>query len=70
MGCKVPADMRLIELLSDHLRVDQAILTGKILSISYDCRRPVYQSVSNRSIIDGNDEYGTIMKISGQSSLF
>lgn len=28
MGCKVPADMRMIEMLSNQLRVDQAILTG------------------------------------------
>lgn len=28
MGCKIPADMRMIEMLSDQLRVDQAILTG------------------------------------------
>ncbi|KAL6550503.1 hypothetical protein OROMI_020991 [Orobanche minor] len=27
LGCKVPADMRMIEMLSDQLRVDQAILT-------------------------------------------
>ncbi|KAF3773711.1 Calcium-transporting ATPase 3, partial [Nymphaea thermarum] len=28
VGCKVPADMRMIEMLSSHFRVDQAILTG------------------------------------------
>ena len=28
MGCKVPADMRMIEMLSNQLRADQAILTG------------------------------------------
>ncbi|KAG6747607.1 hypothetical protein POTOM_047495 [Populus tomentosa] len=28
VGCKVPADMRMIEMLSNQLRVDQAILTG------------------------------------------
>nr|GMD12916.1 ubiquitin carboxyl-terminal hydrolase 24-like [Ipomoea batatas] len=27
LGCKVPADMRMIEILSDQLRVDQAIVT-------------------------------------------
>jgi len=30
VGCKIPADMRMIEILSDHLRVDQAILTGAL----------------------------------------
>lgn len=28
VGCQIPADMRMVEMLSDHLRVDQAILTG------------------------------------------
>lgn len=28
MGCKIPADMRMIEMLTSQLRVDQAILTG------------------------------------------
>ncbi len=28
VGCQIPADMRVIELLSSQLRVDQAILTG------------------------------------------
>lgn len=28
VGCKIPADMRMIEMLSTQLRVDQAILTG------------------------------------------
>lgn len=28
VGCKIPADMRMIEMLSNQLRVDQAILTG------------------------------------------
>lgn len=33
VGCKIPADMRMIEILSDHLRVDQAILTGTLVPI-------------------------------------
>ncbi|KAJ8531258.1 hypothetical protein K7X08_026692 [Anisodus acutangulus] len=33
VGCKIPADMRMIEILSDHLRVDQAILTGESCSV-------------------------------------
>ena len=32
MGCKIPADMRMIEMLSNQLRVDQAILTGTSVS--------------------------------------
>jgi len=28
VGCKIPADMRMIEMLSNQVRVDQAILTG------------------------------------------
>lgn len=32
VGCKVPADMRMVEILSNQLRVDQAILTGNALS--------------------------------------
>ncbi|KAB1203972.1 Calcium-transporting ATPase 3, endoplasmic reticulum-type [Morella rubra] len=33
VGCKVPADMRMIEMLSNQLRVDQAILTGESCSV-------------------------------------
>ncbi|XP_060178652.1 calcium-transporting ATPase 3, endoplasmic reticulum-type isoform X2 [Lycium barbarum] len=33
VGCKIPADMRMTEILSDHLRVDQAILTGESCSV-------------------------------------
>jgi Ca2+ transporting ATPase len=33
VGCQIPADMRMIEILSDHLRVDQAILTGESCSV-------------------------------------
>ncbi|XP_047324737.1 calcium-transporting ATPase 3, endoplasmic reticulum-type [Impatiens glandulifera] len=36
VGCKVPADMRMIESLTDHLRVDQAILTGESCSVEKD----------------------------------
>ncbi|KAK9097161.1 hypothetical protein Sjap_022658 [Stephania japonica] len=34
VGCKVPADMRMIELPSNQLRVDQAILTGESCSVA------------------------------------
>ncbi|KAJ8449616.1 hypothetical protein Cgig2_005638 [Carnegiea gigantea] len=52
VGCKVPADMRLIELLSDHLRVDQAILTGESCSVEKDvdstsAANAVYQDKTN-----------------------
>lgn len=30
MGCKIPADLRMVEMLSNQLRVDQAILTGTL----------------------------------------
>lgn len=33
VGCKIPADMRMIEMLSNQLRVDQAILTGNYRSV-------------------------------------
>nr|GMD20570.1 ubiquitin carboxyl-terminal hydrolase 24-like [Ipomoea batatas] len=36
LGCKVPADMRMIEILSDQLRVDQAILTVDIVLCASD----------------------------------
>lgn len=28
VGCQIPADMRVVEMLGSQLRVDQAILTG------------------------------------------
>jgi Ca2+ transporting ATPase len=34
VGCQIPADMRVIELLSSQLRVDQAILTGESCSVA------------------------------------
>lgn len=36
VGCQIPADMRMIEILSDHIRVDQAILTGESSSVEKD----------------------------------
>lgn len=52
VGCKVPADLRMIELLSDHLRVDQAILTGESSSVekevdSTSAVNAVYQDKTN-----------------------
>uniref|UniRef100_A0A7N0SXH2 Calcium-transporting ATPase n=1 Tax=Kalanchoe fedtschenkoi TaxID=63787 RepID=A0A7N0SXH2_KALFE len=36
VGCKIPADMRMIEMLSNQVRVDQAILTGESYSVDKD----------------------------------
>ncbi|KAJ8773265.1 hypothetical protein K2173_028442 [Erythroxylum novogranatense] len=52
VGCKVPADMRMIEMLSDQLRVDQAILTGESYSVdkvldSTVASNAVYQDKTN-----------------------
>jgi len=30
VGCQIPADMRVVKMLSNQLRVDQAILTGVV----------------------------------------
>nr|XP_018624402.1 calcium-transporting ATPase 3, endoplasmic reticulum-type-like isoform X1 [Nicotiana tomentosiformis] len=52
VGCKIPADMRMIEILSDHLRVDQAILTGESCSVEKEldattATNAVYQDKTN-----------------------
>ncbi|EPS69623.1 hypothetical protein M569_05142, partial [Genlisea aurea] len=52
VGCKIPADMRMIEMLSDQLRVDQAILTGESSSVEKDLESTimtdaVYQDKTN-----------------------
>ncbi|KAK4478314.1 hypothetical protein RD792_017603 [Penstemon davidsonii] len=52
VGCKVPADMRMIEMLSDQLRVDQAILTGESSSVGKELEttnvtNAVYQDKTN-----------------------
>ncbi|QDZ17928.1 calcium-translocating P-type ATPase [Chloropicon primus] len=39
VGCRVPADLRIIELLSSTLRVDQALLTGESISVEKDTRK-------------------------------
>lgn len=52
VGCKIPADMRMIEMLSDQLRVDQAILTGESCSVDKEIEtttttNAVYQDKTN-----------------------
>ncbi|GKV20049.1 hypothetical protein SLEP1_g30224 [Rubroshorea leprosula] len=52
VGCKIPADMRMIEMLSDQLRVDQAILTGESCSVDKEIKsttatNAVYQDKTN-----------------------
>ncbi|XP_015884878.3 calcium-transporting ATPase 3, endoplasmic reticulum-type isoform X1 [Ziziphus jujuba] len=52
VGCKIPADMRMIEMLSSQLRVDQAILTGESCSVekeleSTTAMNAVYQDKTN-----------------------
>ncbi|KAI5655174.1 hypothetical protein M9H77_32361 [Catharanthus roseus] len=52
VGCKIPADMRMIEMLSDQLRVDQAILTGESCSVEKEVdaaitMNAVYQDKTN-----------------------
>ncbi|CAN1135632.1 Calcium-transporting ATPase 3, endoplasmic reticulum-type, partial [Linum perenne] len=52
VGCKVPADMRMVEMLSDQLRVDQAILTGESSSADKELEsivttNAVYQDKTN-----------------------
>lgn len=52
VGDKIPADLRMIEMLSDHLRVDQAILTGESCSVEKEldatsAMNAVYQDKTN-----------------------
>ncbi|OAY62961.1 Calcium-transporting ATPase 3, endoplasmic reticulum-type [Ananas comosus] len=52
VGCKVPADMRMVEMLSNQLRVDQAILTGESCSVAKELKstsatNAVYQDKTN-----------------------
>lgn len=52
VGCKIPADMRMTEILSDQLRVDQAILTGESFSVEKELdatnvTNAVYQDKTN-----------------------
>ncbi|XP_030528480.1 calcium-transporting ATPase 3, endoplasmic reticulum-type isoform X2 [Rhodamnia argentea] len=52
VGCKVPADLRMVEMFSDQLRVDQAILTGESCSVEKELActlttKAVYQDKTN-----------------------
>lgn len=52
VGCKIPADMRMVEMLSNQVRVDQAILTGESSSVEKELKittttNAVYQDKTN-----------------------
>lgn len=52
VGCKVPADMRVIKMFGNQLRVDQAILTGESCSVGKEVdvactTKAVYQDKTN-----------------------
>ncbi|XP_057974880.1 calcium-transporting ATPase 3, endoplasmic reticulum-type [Malania oleifera] len=52
VGCKIPADMRMIDMPGDQLRVDQAILTGESCSVEKELdstltTNAVYQDKTN-----------------------
>lgn len=52
VGCKVPADMRVIKMFGNQLRVDQAILTGESCSVGKELgvactTKAVYQDKTN-----------------------
>ncbi|OAE30699.1 hypothetical protein AXG93_402s1120 [Marchantia polymorpha subsp. ruderalis] len=52
VGCQIPADMRLVEILGSQLRVDQAILTGESCSVGKSTeatasQKVVYQDKTN-----------------------
>ncbi|XP_071922992.1 calcium-transporting ATPase 3, endoplasmic reticulum-type isoform X2 [Coffea arabica] len=72
VGCKIPADMRMIKMLSDHLRVDQAILTGESCSVEKEldstiATNAVYQDKTNILFSEVTplkkklDEFGTFL---------
>jgi Ca2+ transporting ATPase len=52
VGCKVPADMRVIKMFGNQLRIDQAILTGESCSVGKEVgvvctTKAVYQDKTN-----------------------
>ncbi|KAG6748999.1 hypothetical protein POTOM_046039 [Populus tomentosa] len=66
VGCKVPADMRMIEMLSNQLRVDQAILTGTT-AFSLDNAKDLFNYIHLAQTGEGLSESCSVEKELGST---